>query len=427
MIKIPLPYGKSHLTAILPDGWHVEHIVPEKTDPAADPIALIREALENPVGDSSLDLSNVNKIAIAINDKTRPVPHKDLLPPLLAQLEALGASRDAITFVIATGAHPLMLPEEYAMILPDDIIGKYRLICHDATDDASLVYLGITTRGTPVFINQDFMAADLRIVVGNIEAHQFQGFSGGVKSAAIGLAGKATIRHNHAMMTMDASRLGRYEDNPARQDVEEIGRMIGVHFALNVVLNVEKRIVQVVAGDPIEVMCTAIPTVRQIYQVTVEAPFELILASPGGHPKDINLYQAQKALAHAALVAKDGATVVLVAACPEGTGSPGYQNWMIHSQMTSHDAVIERIKQEGFQIGPHKAFLLARDATRLQVQLVSEMAPDLVRKLLLHPATSLDEAIGKALADLPPQARIGIISAANSTIPTLAPDPRGQG
>lgn len=423
MTEIPIPYGKTQIIATFPDTYPVEHIIPAKVEPTPDPITMVQQAIREPLGDSGLDLTNVNTITIAINDKTRPVPHDALLPPLLARLESLGAPRESITFIIATGSHPPMPPEEYPMILPDDIIANYQVICHDATDDDSLVHLGNTTRGTPVYINQHFMDADLRVVVGNIEPHQFQGFSGGVKSAAIGLAGKATIRHNHAMMTMDDARLGRYEHNPAREDVEEIGRMINVHFALNVVLNVEKRIVQVVAGHPKDVMHAAIPTVRRIYQVPVAAPFDLIVASPGGHPKDINLYQAQKALAHAALVANDGATVVLVAACPEGSGSPGYEQWMTHPKMTSHNAVIERIKHEGFRIGPHKAFLLSRDATRLNVLFVSEMDPDLARRLLLRPAESLDEAIGEALANLPPQARIGIMPVANATIPVLTDHP----
>ncbi|MCX7826801.1 MAG: lactate racemase domain-containing protein, partial [Verrucomicrobiae bacterium] len=257
--------------------------------------------------------------------------------------------------------------------------------------------------------------------VGNIEPPQFQGFSGGVKSAAIGLAGRETISRNHALMIEPCASFGRFEDNPARQDVEEIGRIIGVHFALNAVLNENKEIVGALAGRPGAVMRAGIPLVRRLYEVRVPAPFDLVIASPGGHPKDINLYQAQKALAHASLVTKTGGTVVLVAACPEGTGSHSYERWM--EGVTSFDEVSERFRREEFRIGPHKAFQIARDAARVRAWLVSEMAPDFVRRLLLTPATSLQEAVATTLRDLSPGARVGIMPWANATMPALPNDP----
>ena len=162
------------------------------------------------------------------------------------------------------------------------------------------------------------------------------GFSGGVKSAAIGLAGKRTVNTNHAMMSDPKAQIGRYDDNPCRQDVEEIGQMIGVHFALNAVLNENRQIIHALAGDPVAVMQAGIPLVREVFQVAVAEPFDLMIVSPGGHPKDINIYQAQKALGHATLVTQPGGTVILAAACPEGTGSKGYEAFMADPGMTSH-------------------------------------------------------------------------------------------
>jgi nickel-dependent lactate racemase len=264
-------------------------------------------------------------------------------------------------------------------------------------------------------VHRQFLAADLRIVVGNIEPHQFQGFSGGVKSAAIGLAGRETINHNHALMTEPLARLGRYDDNPARQDMEEIGRAIGVHLALNTILNSQKKIVHVLAGEPRVVMEVGIPLSRSVCQVAIVAPFDLVIASPGGHPKDINLYQSQKALAHASLVTRDGGAVILAAACPEGAGSRGYEAWM--AGVRSHDEVFAKFEREGFRVGPHKAFQIARDAARVRTTLVSKMAPELVRRLLLTPAKSIDEALGRALPGLPTNPRVGIMPRASSTIP----------
>jgi nickel-dependent lactate racemase len=346
------------------------------------------------------------------------VPHEHLLPPLLRRLEALGLPPDAITLIIATGTHPPMLPGEFARVVPAEILARYPILCHDADDAANLVHLGTTSRGTPVWVNRHFWESDLRLVVGNVEPHQFQGFSGGVKSAAIGLAGRKTVNHNHARMTDPRAQLGRYADNPARQDVEEIGELIGVHFALNAVLNGQKQIVHAVAGEPRAVMAAAMPLSRRVSQAPVAAPFDLVIASAGGHPKDLNLYQAQKALAHAALVTRDGGTVIVAAACPEGSGSRSYETWM--EGLSSYDEVFAKFKREGFRVGPHKAFQIARDAARVRTFLVSDMAPDLVRRLLLTPAVSIDEALEQALPDLPRNARTGIMSRASSTIPYLA-------
>lgn len=428
-----LPYGKTHLTFTLPEGLQAHLLAPRPLAGAADETASVASALDlaplPPIVRSG-EGERASRCAIAINDKTRPVPHKHLLPPLLARLEALGFAPHEIALVIATGTHQPMREDEFAAVVPEHLLGRYAVVSHDAEDRANLVHLGETAAGTPVWANRLYAEADLRIVVGDIEPHQFQGFSGGVKSAAIGLAGRLTIDANHAMMFDPRSQIGRYEDNPCRQDVEEIGRMMGVHYALNAVLNEERQIVHVLAGDPVAVMKAGIELVRKIFLVEVPEPFDLMIVSPGGHPKDINLYQAQKALGHAALVAKPGGAVIVAAACPEGTGSRGYEAWMADPGMTSYEAVIERFRREGFRIGPHKAFQIARDASRVRLTFVSEMEADFARRLLLNPPSCrpsasagdrLEHALSEALGELRPRARIGIMPWANATIPVLQP------
>jgi len=419
MPSFRIPYGRTQLSVQLNGSFQIELLAPAKAAPAPDPVRAVREALNQPVGGVRLaDFARARSVAIAVNDKTRPVPHEVLLPPLLEALEQLGIAPGAITLLVATGLHSPMPPAEFGEILPRGILDRYRVVSHDAAASEELVALGQTKQGTPVQVNRRFAQADLRMVVGNLEPHQFMGFSGGVKTAAIGLAGRDTINRNHALMLEPGSDLARYDHNPARRDVEEIGRMLGVHFALNDVLNENKQIVRVVAGEPQAVMREGIPSVLELYQVRVSAPFDLLVTSPGGHPKDINLYQAQKALGHAARVTRPGGTVILVAACPEGTGSRSYEEWVIG--MSSHEAVLARFQQEGFRIGPHKAFQISRDAATRRVLMVTEMLPSLVQKLLLTPCANLDAAIAQVLPGLPPTARIGILPWANATIPALA-------
>lgn len=415
-----LPYGRRFLEVDLSPastGGHVvETLAPSAATPAEDPGAEVESALEA----APLPEYRGGGCAIAINDATRPIPHATLLPPLLRRLERAGAAPGDILLIIATGTHAVVPAGRFGDVVPPAILERYRVASHDANDEARLSYLGDTSRGTPIWINRDYLDAEVRVVVGAIEPHQFVGFSGGVKSAAVGLGGYATIVRNHSMMTHPRAQIGRYDDNPCRQDIEEIGARIGVHLALNVVLGEGKRVIRALAGRPLEVMRQGIPLVRSLNQVQVARPFDLMIASPGGHPKDINLYQAQKALAHAALVARPGGTILLAAACPEGTGSRVYEEWMRQPGLISHEAVIRRFTDEGYRIGPHKAFQISRDASRFRVLLHSDMPAALVTRLLLTPAPDFQAAVADAVRHLAPGSRIGVMPLANATIPVVA-------
>ena len=417
-MDIQIPYAHSYLTVEIPDDVGVDIIKPPQTPAAPDPFGVVRAALDDLLGEVSWsDFVEAKSVAIAVNDKTRPVPHQYLLPPLLERLNSLEIPDEAITFYIAVGTHPPMKPDEFPTILPEEILQRCRVVSHDSENDENLIHLGETSRGTPVWANRGFVQSDRKIVIGNIEPHQFVGFSGGVKSAAIGLAGLETINHSHALMTHPDSQLGEYEANSARQDVEEIGRQIGVHLAVNAILNQDKQIVEVLAGDPVAVMRAGVPLSRQVCQVKVPQKYGLTIVSPGGHPKDINVYQSQKGLAHAARITHLGGTIILAAACPEGSGSTHYEDWAFGKK--SYTEVIQTFLAEGFRIGPHKAFQIARDASRFRLMFYSEMGANLAGRLLLNPVEDLQIAVDAALADLQPGERVGVLAHAASTIPYL--------
>ena len=418
MMKIQVPYGLTHLSVEIPDRYLVDVIDTQPIPAAKNPLDEVHRALENLQG--AVDWSNFARaktVAIAVSDKTRPVPHKHLLPPLMKYLERLGIPNNAITFYVAVGTHPPMPPDEFAAILPDTILNRCKVVSHDAENENLFVNLGKTQFGTPIWVNKDYYQADLKIVVGNIEPHQFVGFSGGVKTAAIGLSGLKSINHNHALMMDPDAQLGTYDSNPARQDIEEIGAQIGIQLALNAVLNQEKEIVHVLAGDPVQVMRAGIPLSRESSQVSVKQKYALVITSPGGYPKDINIYQAQKAVGHAALITKPGGTILWAAACSEGSGSPHYEDWMIGKK--SHQAVIRQIEREGFRIGPHKAFQIARDALKFRLMIYSDLDKKVAQRLLLDPVDDLQAALDTAFAELQPGDRIAFMPHAASTIPHI--------
>ena len=418
-MEIRIPYGTSSRTVDLPDNLNVDIIKPAHIRAADDPIGAVQSALDNLLGDVGWSqFSKVKSVAIAVSDKTRPVPHHHLLPPLLERLASLGISEDRITFFVAGGTHLPMAADEYPLILPDSILRRYRVVSHDSRNNQHLVHIGETSSGTPIWSNQGYYHSDLKIVVGNIEPHQFAGFTGGVKGAAIGLTGFLTINHNHAMMTHPGSKLGEYKTNPVRQDMEEIGRQIGTHIVLDAILNQDKQIVCALAGDPISVMNAGVPISRQVCQIGVPFTFKLMITSPGGHPKDINLYQAQKGFAHSVKITQPGGTVILAAACPEGTGSKPYEDWMLGKK--SYSEVIDQFQMEAFRIGPHKAFQIARDASIVQLLLISEFEHTHAQQLLLNPVKDIQSAINFAIEDLAPGDHVGVIPNANSTIPYLS-------
>jgi nickel-dependent lactate racemase len=416
-LNISLPYGKKYLDFEIPQGYQADVIAPSDVPGDPNPLKVVGQAIWAPLGPTLEAFSGARSVAIAINDKTRPVPHELLLPPLLQEMQRAGIPAKAVRFFVATGTHPPMPAADFLRILPAEIIENYAVVSHNCDDLENLVELGTTQHGTKVLVNKLYHQSDLRIVVGNIEPHHFAGFSGGVKSAAIGLAGRETINHNHTMLADQKAVIGEYDHNPLRQDIEQVGKMIDIQFAVNAVLNGNKQIVKAYAGDPVAVMQAGIPEVRKICQTYVNHRYDVVVASVGGYPKDINFYQSQKALTHAALLTKDGGTIILVAACPEGSGSQPYEAFM--QDIHTFPEVFEKFKSEGFRVGPHKAFQVAREGVRIQIVLVSDMDAGLVSRLLLTPAINLKEAFAKVRGGLSPAMQIAIMPRATNTIPII--------
>jgi nickel-dependent lactate racemase len=426
-----LSYGHKRIELDLPARYSADWIEPPYVPSAEDPLEIVRQAIANPVDGRPISgYLPAQTVAIAINDKTRPVPHEHLLPPLLEALHAVGIPAGAISFYIATGTHIPMPADEFSRILPREIYEKYHVVSHNCDDEPGLVTLGKTARGTTIRANRYFVESDLRIVVGNIEPHHFAGFSGGYKTAAIGLGARDTINHNHAMLVEPDARIAEFLHNPLRQDIEEMGDAIGVQFALNAILNSEKKIVRAVSGSPRAVMQAGIPISQGICQVSLGDNlmpgdenyyhrYDLVVASVGGAPKDINFYQSQKALTHASLFTRDGGVIILAAECPEGSGSRSYEEFM--EGISSPQAVFEKFRQVGFRVGPHKAFQVARDAARVRIILVSSIPDNLVSRLLMTPAANLDQAFILATQILSPtpngQMKIAILPRATNTVP----------
>jgi nickel-dependent lactate racemase len=353
-------------------------------------------------------------VAIVTSDLTRPCPSDRLLPYLLEELAAAGVDDTGITVVIALGLHRAMTREELEQAVGPKVYRRVKVINHNPQD---VVRLGQTSRGTPVEIFRPVVDADIRICVGNLELHYFAGYSGGAKAIVPGCASRATIQANHAMMIQPQAAAGRLEGNPVRADLEEGAAMAGVDFVLNAVVDSQHRIVGAVAGDATVAHRRGCELVAEQGVSVIPQLADIVLASAGGFPKDLNLYQAQKALDNAAHAVRDGGIVILLAECREGLGNKTFESWMLKAR--SPEDILTRLQRE-FALGGHKAAAVASVLKRAAVYLVSTLPQELVEACGLRPFAAVEQAIEAALDQIGPSARILVLPEGGSVLPVLS-------
>ncbi|GFO97725.1 transcriptional regulator [groundwater metagenome] len=401
-----LPYGNTEISIDIPPECRVKVIKPVKVPAVEDGIGLVKKALENPVNSRRLSkiASPGKKAVIIVSDTTRPTPTAKLLPPLISELEK-GGIKD-ITVVFGLGIHRKQTEDEKKKIL-GELYGNINSIEHYVND---CVYLGTTGRGTPVEINRHVVEADIVICTGTIEFHYYAGYSGGAKSILPAVSSKKSIDANHALMLDPTSSAGRL-DSAVRQDIEEAAEMLGIDFILNVVLNERKEIVFAAAGDHIEAHRKCAGFLDRLSKIEVE-PADIIIVSPGGFPKDIDIFQSHKALEHIRNAIKEGGSIILVAECGEGYGNRVYEEWLKYGR----DEVIERFR-EGFVMGGHKAALIAALSKKADLYLVSSLPEEMVRKANFIPS-ALKEAVETALAKHGESARIMVVPYGGSMLVT---------
>lgn len=422
-MNVTLPYGHGELAVELPPECRVKVFTrPAFEGDGRTEGERIRSALDHPIGrdlgrvvENCLARCGEPSAVIVIGDSTRGTPNSAILSPLLERMQASGVKRQNITVLIGCGKHREPFPEEIKRLVDPSLLRGIRLASHHAGKNET-VYLGTTSRGTPVRLNKVYVEADLRIVTGMIEPHQLCGYSGGAKGAFIGLADEETIACNHSLLTSPMARADILEGNPMREDMEEGFGLAMADFIVNVVLDEKDQVLRAFAGTYPEAYLAGVRFARDTSRVGFEAPCNLVLVSCGGDPKDINLYQAQKALSHVESLVAPGGIVILFARCPDGPGDDGFVRWM--KEARSLRSIIERFGREGFQLGAHKAFLLARNLVKARTFLVSELDEEAAGRFFLMVSSDPDDAIKKALR---------LLAAERVTKPVVGVVPQGTG
>ena len=406
-------FGDGVQTVDIPDKNLIAVLEPNRVEYGLTGVEEVKRALASPIGSARLGeiVKEGEKIVIVTSDITRPMPTAAVMPLLLDELFSAGIKPDDITLVFALGSHRLHTEEERRKLAGERAFAEIRCIDGDVNDT---VHLGVTKLGTPVDIVRVVAEADRRICLGNIEYHYFAGYSGGAKAIMPGVSTRDAIRNNHSFMVKPAACAGAIEGNPVRTDIEEAAALCGVDFILNVVLDEHKKIVYATAGDVTLAHRKGCEFLDRLYLKEIPHRADIVLVSQGGAPKDINLYQTQKALDNAKHAINNGGVIILIGSCREGLGEHVFEEWMTTSP-TAH-SMVERI-QTDFQLGGHKAAAIAIVLESADIYLVSELPHDFVSDIFMTPFSNVRDALDSAFEKLGPNATVIAMPYGGSTLP----------
>ena len=420
-IDVQLAYGSTGLTVHLPAAATTV-ITPRPRTAAADPLAALRSAIEDPVAGPRLrDIARQGqRVAISVCDVTRPQPRPLMLRAIMEALDGVIRPEDVVV-LIATGTHRASSIEERRAMLGDDVLSTWRVVDHDARDLAGLVDLGMVG-DVPLFLARAWVEADLRITTGFVEPHFFAGFSGGPKMVAPGLAGLDTTLelHNARRIGDPRATWGVIEGNPVHDAVRAIAAATRVDFALDVLLDDRQRITRAFAGEILAMHAAACAEARQEAMRAVDAPFDLVITTNSGYPLDQNLYQAVKGMSAAAEVVRPGGTIICAAECRDGLPDHGSYGRLLHEGRSPAD-LLERIAASPVTVPDQwQVQIQARVQTKARVLLRCDgLTDDEVRAAHIEPIPDVDAAVERLLAD-DPAARICVLPQGPQTIAYIA-------
>ncbi len=413
-MKLKLAYGKGYLDLELPDSSGASVVKPNSVTAGRNQAELVCNALQSPINSRTLTELALDKNAanavIVVNDITRPTPYQVLLPPLLQELHEAGIKPENIILLVALGIHRPHTDEENRMIFGEEICNRYRIESHNCDDH--LKFMGYLSNGMELVINRTAAEADLLITTGLVNLHYFAGYSGGRKSILPGIAARELISANHQMMSDERACLGNYTTNPVSDIMLEAAELVGVDFIINVVTAGHNEIAYAAAGHLYDAWLSCVQYCEEANVVKIKQQADIVVASCGGYPKDINVYQAQKALDAAVLAVKEGGTIILAAECSEGLGEDTFEEW-INTAQTPQD-ILERFDRE-FQLGGHKAFAICRALNKARIVLVSSLGREAAENMFLVHAAGLGQALKEAMERYGPDASIIVMPEASKT------------
>jgi nickel-dependent lactate racemase len=418
MVDVWLPYGKTEVCARIPTRNFLGSIEPKERVGAADSRGEIERALSQPLGTKRLsEISKEgDKVAIVVDDVTRATPSYLMVSALLDELNSVGVKDEDVSIIFGCGSHRAVELDEKEKLVGKDILQRVETISHDYKS-GDHVFLGKTSFGTKVYVNKIFAEADVKILTGDINLHYYAGYGGGRKSVLPAVSSAETIQHNHAMLLHPKAATGVLEGNPVHEDMVEAAKLAKVDFILNIIMNSKQELVRAFAGDLEQPFHEGVKLVDEMYKVPIERRADIVVVSSGGHPLDIDLFQAYKGIDNAMEATKRGGVIVLVAECPEGHGNEVFYEWMTRFDDLKR---MEKEVKKRFVLGGHKAYYLMKALQRVKIILVSVM-PDYyaVNTFGLRTARALNDALRDAFDLAGKKAKVSAVPFGNITLPVV--------
>ncbi len=411
-MQVRLSFGRDGLAVNLPGGYEYKVLESPPLTALADPVAAIEAALDAPAAGPPLKKLATGKhsAAISVCDITRPAPNQVTLPQLLRRLEASGVPRENIRILIATGLHRAATDGEIRHIVGEEIAAGYKVLNHDARNQSQHRRLGTTRSGTPVWIDERFLSADLHLTLGFIEPHLMLGFSGGRKLVAPGLAGEATIKelHSSRFMRHPRSHEGNVDGNPLHAELLEIARMARQDFILDVSLNKDRGICAVFAGEPEEAHRKGMDWVASSILQHVGEPFDAAITTGAGFPLDLTFYQCVKGITAAEQIVKPGGRILLFGECAEGAGAAEFRQMM--TEHRSDRDFLNALEGAAVTIDQWQLEKLALATRKVEVSYCVPGLPEPYMRALWGPGfRDPCDAILKFFEGLAPASRVAVI------------------
>ncbi|MGM0603704.1 MAG: nickel-dependent lactate racemase [Bacillota bacterium] len=414
-MEFKLKYGHEKVKVDVPEKNLMAELLPEDVKALKDPEAEVIRALAEPIESKKLKdlVSDKDQVVILASDISRPSPSYLLLPPIVEELNSAGVKDKNIKIIFGLGVHRKQTEEEKKNLVGEEIYSRIECIDHDVE---SCRNVGTTERGTEIEIFDQVLDADFIIATGNLEYHYFAGFSGGAKALAPGVCSRKTILQNHQRFLDPLARGGQIEGNPVREEIEEIGELVGVDFMVNAVLNSSKKLIKVVAGEVTAAHRAGKEYIEDIYQSEIDELADIVITTPGGMPKDIDLYQTHKAMENASLAVKKGGKIIIAAKCEDGLGEDHFGEALTGGKTAQE--LIDELEHD-FILGRHKASRIAMIHTESEISLVTSLSDDIKDKLFINIFDDLNSALKDALDELGDDAKILVIPYGISTLPKL--------
>lgn len=416
LVEIWLPYGNTETFVSVNDENLLGILQPQEQNGLERPQEELESALENPLASELFSRITVQgKKVVLLVELTNP-SSKNLigLSRLLEKLKEKGVSSQDIKILLTTETGEAVRAEEERADLWQNTFREYSVIAHESSS-SECVEVGKTSKGMKVFLNKSFVEADFRIVFSDVSLHRFFGYRGGCSAILPGIAGTDTVKHNHAMLTNSNARMGIIEGNPVYEGMEEASKLAKIDFGLCILPNVTGDLVKAYAGDLTEIFRVASRDYGEMCKASFRHKGEIVIASAGGSPYDMDLHHASACLEAALRVVKDEGSIILVGECPKGHGNKVFYEWTKNFKEVKD---VESEIKKRYVLGGESAYYLLKARERAKIYLVSVM-PDYYASNIFKLRTSrtTNSALQSAQRTLGKDSKITVLPYAQMTLP----------